>query len=61
MPKISFCTILKFIALPFKKRKVNLAVSTQPLYIDLNFKSVDKWYQKKKVPVFKREKSPKSF
>ena len=57
MPKISFCTILKFIALPFKKRKVNLAVSTQPLYIDLNFKSVDKWYQKKKAKGYGRKES----
>ena len=47
--------------MPFKKRKVNCVLSPQPLYIDLNLKSVDKWYQKKKAPVYNREESSKSF
>ena len=49
MSKISFWAILKFIALTIKKRKVNFVLRPQPLYIDLNFESVDKWYQKKKA------------
>ena len=50
MSKISFFIILEFIVCPPKKRKVVFALSSQPQYMDLNFKSVDKWYQKKKAP-----------
>ena len=58
MSKISFFAIFTFIALAFKKRKVNFVLSPQPLYIDLNFKSVDKWYQKKKAPGMKEKNLP---
>jgi hypothetical protein len=60
MRKISFFTILKFIALTFKKIKFDFVLSPQPQYIDLNVKSVDKWYQKKKAPVDDRDETSRS-